>query len=213
MYAYILKNTQTNISLLLKNDIFPSNEIEVIRNIHEQNLYHNGNNGNNNNKNSLEYITSKLLLFDYMFLLKYVVEKIRKNTKTKNLNRNSKSNKKITINNISDYLIRLFKNKYNIVTEDYDDNIITLVDRIINGSDELYFDCNITKIKMYSFDTILYNLLKLNYNLPIHRIFVKDNDLVVIFKRDYEWMEVYDELENIYISPIFFVSREDWLDI
>lgn len=211
MYANILRNTQINISSLLEDGIFPSNEIEVIRNIHGQNLYHNGN--NKNEKQSLDQVTSKLLLFDYMFLLKYVIEKIRINTKTKNLNRNSKNNKKITINNISDYLVRLFKNRYNIVTEYYDDNIMILIDRIINGSDELYFDCDITKIKMYSFDTILYNLLKLHYNIPIHRIFVKDNDLVVIFKRDYEWMEVYDELENIYISPIFFVSREDWLDI
>lgn len=211
MYAYILRKTQTNISSLLENDIFPSNEIEVIRNIHNQNVYHNG--INDNNKNSLEQTTSKLLIFDYMFLINYVIEKIRINTKTKNLNKNSKNNNKITINNISDYLIRLFKNRYNIVTEEYDDNIMTLINRIITGSDETYFDCKITKIKMYSFDTILYNLLKLHYNLPIHRIFVKDNDLVVIFKRDYEWMEVYDELENIYISPIFFVSREDWLDI
>ena len=211
MYAYILRNTQINISSLLEDDVFPSNETEIIRNIHEQNLYHNGN--NENKKQSLDQATSKLLIFDYMFLLKYVIEKIRRNLKTKNLNENSKSNNKITINNISDYLIRLFKNRYNIVTEDYDDNIMTLIDRIINGSDELYFDCKITKIKMYSFDTILYNLLKLNYNLPIHRIFVKDNDLVVIFKREYEWMEVHSELENIYISPIFFVSREDWLDI
>ena len=211
MYAYILRNTQINISSLLENEIFNSDETQVIINIHNQNVYHNS--INDNNKNSLEQTTSKLLIFDYMFLLKYVVEKIRINTKTKNLNKNSKNNNKITINNISDYLIRLFKNKYNIVTEDYDDNIMTLIDRIINGSNELYFDCNITKIRMYSFDTILYNLLKLHYNLPIHRIYVEDNNLIVIFKRDYEWIEVYDELRDMYISPIFFVSREDWLDI
>ena len=211
MYAYILQNTQTNFSSLFEDDIFPSNESRVIRNIHEQNIYYNGD--NENEKQSLDQVTSKLLIFDYMFILKYVIEKIRINTKTKNLNRNSKNNKKITINNISDYLTRLFKNKYNIVTEDYDDNIMLVIDKIINGLDELYFDCDITKIKMYSFDTILYNLLKLHYKLPIHKIFIKDNNLVVIFKREYEWMKVYDDLEDIYISPIFFVSRDDWLDI